>query len=304
MGVRFGLLGTGHWAAETDGVALAGHSGVEFVGVWGRDPDKVAAVAGRFGVRAFGSVEALLAEVDAVAIALPPDVQAPLALRAARAGKHLLMDKPVAFTVAEADLIAAAVDDNRLVARVFFTRLYQPDVVDFLSGATGGGWDGARATAHASIFQPGNPYGSSPWRRERGALWDIGPHALSVLLPLLGPVAEVLAMPAPHAGTNVLLRHVSGAASILSLTLDAPPAATVDEIVVAGASGLATVPAGRLSPVEVAGRILDEFVAALAAGTARHRCDARLGRDVVAVLAATETAARLGASVRPATTQP
>ncbi|MEK8169577.1 hypothetical protein NKH77_06515 [Streptomyces sp. M19] len=47
--MRFGLLGTGHWAAATQGAALAAHPDAELVGVWGRDPAKAAALAGRLG---------------------------------------------------------------------------------------------------------------------------------------------------------------------------------------------------------------------------------------------------------------
>jgi predicted dehydrogenase len=300
MALRFGLLGTGHWATAAHGAALASHPGVEFIGVWGRDPAKAADLAGRFTVRPYDSVDALLADVEAVAIALPPDVQAPLALRAAAAGKHLLLDKPLAFSTAAADRIVAAVEAEHLVARVFFTQRYEPEIARFLTGLEAGSWDGARATLLVSIFQPGNPYGGSPWRRQHGGLWDIGPHALSVLLPVLGPVAEVLAAPAPHGTTEVLLRHTGGAGSALSLALDAPPAATAGEIVFSGAAGFATVPTGHLRPAEVAARILDELVGAVAAGTVEHPCDVRFGRDVVAILVAAQTASRLGAAVRPA----
>lgn len=300
MALRFGLLGTGHWAAEAHGTALARHPDVEFAGVWGRDPAKAAALAGRFGVRPYDSVDALLADVDAVAVALPPDVQAALAVRAAEAGRHLLLDKPIAFTAGAADRIVAAVEAAGLVARVFFTQRYQPAVAGFLAEVAAARWDGGRAILHASIFQPGNPYGGSPWRRQRGGLWDIGPHALSVLLPVLGPVREVLAAPAPRSTTNVLLRHTGGAASMLSLTLDAPPAATGHEIVLSGPHGVRAVPTGALGAADVGGRILDEFVHAVRTGTVRHPCDARLGREVVAVLAAADTASRLGAAVRPA----
>jgi predicted dehydrogenase len=302
--MRFGLFGTGPWAHLAHAPALIAHDQVDFVGVWGRHPDRTAELADKHGVTAYAEVDALLADVDAVAVALPPDVQAPIALRAAWAGKHLLLDKPVAFTAAEAEAIVDAAAERDLASLVFFTRRLMPQVAEFVADARrDGGWLAGRVEHLGSIYAPGNPFGGSPWRRESGGLWDVGPHALSVLLPLLGPVAEVQAMPAPHAGTNALLRHASGAASILSLTLDAPPAATVDEIVVSGGSGLARVPAGRLAPVEVAGLILDEFVAAVAAGSTRHRCDARLGRDVVAVLAAADAAARLGASVRLPTAQ-
>ena len=53
------------------------------------------------------------------------------------------------------------------------------------------GWDGGSVLMLASIFEPDNPFGRSKWRRERGALLGIGPHALALLLPTLGPVEQV-----------------------------------------------------------------------------------------------------------------
>ena len=98
--MRFGVLGTGFWAKEVHAAALAGHPTAELVGVWGRDLAKAKAVGAEFDVPGFADLDALLAEVDAVAIALPPHVQAPLAERAAAAGKHLLLEKPIALDVA------------------------------------------------------------------------------------------------------------------------------------------------------------------------------------------------------------
>jgi predicted dehydrogenase len=299
MALRFGLLGTGYWAAHTHAAALAAHPGVDFVGVWGRDPAKAADLARRYAVRPYGSVDALLAAVDAVAVALPPDVQADLAARAAAAGRHLLLDKPLAFSTAAADRVVDAVERNHLVARVFFTLRYQPTVATFLARVGRLSWDGARATHFASIFEPGGPYAGSPWRRSHGGLWDIGPHALSILLPVLGPVDQVVATPAPRDTTHVLLQHRGGAGSVMSLTLDAPAAATTHEVVLHGEEGFATVPAGGFSEVEAAVAAVDELVDAVAAGRPAHPCDARFGRDVVAVLAAADTARRLGCAVRP-----
>src|SRR5437016_4964845 len=139
--LRFGLLGTGYWAAETHAAGLQGHPDAEFVGVWGRHPAKASAVADRYGVRAYPDVDALIADVDALAVALPPDVQAELALRAARAGRHLLLDKPVALTVAAADELVDALDANGLSALVFTTNRYRPEFADFLAAAAAtGGW--------------------------------------------------------------------------------------------------------------------------------------------------------------------
>src|SRR5674476_1017884 len=57
----------------------------------------------------------------------------------------------------------------------------------------------------------------------RGALWDIGPHALSNLLPALGPVTHVVADRGLGDTVTVVLHHESGAASTMSLSLTAPP---------------------------------------------------------------------------------
>ena len=55
--MRFGLLGTGFWAAETQAAALAGHPGAEFVGVWGRNPAKASDLAARYGLRAYDNAD-------------------------------------------------------------------------------------------------------------------------------------------------------------------------------------------------------------------------------------------------------
>jgi len=293
--MRFGLLGTGFWAAETQAAALAGHSGAEFAGVWGRNPARASELATRYGVRAYDDVDALLADVDAVAVALPPDVQAELAARAAEAGRHLLLDKPVSLTTAAADRIVRAVDKHGLASVVFFTNRFYDSIESFVrQSAATGGWAGARATMFASIFRPGSPYADSPWRREHGGLWDIGPHALSVLLPVLGPVAAVEATDGPYGTAHVLLRHTGGAVSTLALTLDAPPAMAATEIVFYGEPGLATMPAYDRNPVEAFRQALDELLATAADGRTDHRCDVRFGRDVVAVLEAADTARQAG----------
>ncbi|MEU8659077.1 Gfo/Idh/MocA family protein [Actinoplanes philippinensis] len=284
--MRFGLFGTGPWAHLAHAPGLAGHSGVEFAGVWGRDPQKAADLAGRYGVTAYTDADALIADVDAVAIALPPDVQAPIALRAARAGRHLLLDKPIALRTEDAEALAAAAGDVASV--VFFTRRFTPELDGFLTEAAAtGGWAEARIDHLGSIFVPDNPFGASPWRRERGGLWDVGPHALAAVLPVLGPVAEVTAVAGPRDLTFVLLKHVGGAVSRLTLAVDAPPAAAREEAVFAGDAGLREVPQGRWEPAEALGRAIDQLLTAAAGGPA-SACDVRFGATVTAILVAAE----------------
>ncbi|MEU3017054.1 Gfo/Idh/MocA family oxidoreductase [Nocardiopsis sp. NPDC007018] len=300
MGVRFGLFGTGFWAAETHGAALAAHPGATLAGVWGRDTAKAEELARVLGTRPYADVDALLADVDAVAIALPPDVQGDLALRAARAGRHLLLDKPLALTVEAADAIVTETRDRGLASVVFFTSRFSESVNDFLRrAADDGGWDGVRATLFASIFQPGNPYGASPWRRERGGLWDVGPHVLSVVLPVLGPVEEVTAVRGPRDSVHVLTRHRDGAVGSLSVTLDAAPESGAFSVDLYGEHGWRSVPGGDRSAVEAYGSAVDRLLAQIADGPG-DPCDVRFGREVVAVLAAAESSADSGRAVRTA----
>jgi predicted dehydrogenase len=284
--VRFGLFGTGPWAQLAHAPALAAHSGVEFAGVWGRDPQKASDLAEVHGVPACSDVDALIADVDAVAIALPPDVQAPIALRAARAGKHLLLDKPIALRTEDAEALAAAAGDVASV--VFFTRRFTPELDGFLTEAAAtGGWTEARIDHLGSIFVPDNPFGASPWRRERGGLWDVGPHALAVVLPVLGPVTGVTAVAGPRDLTFVLLEHAGGAVSRLTLAVDAPAAAAREEAVFAGEAGIREVPRGRWSPPDAFARAVDQLLAAAAGGPA-PACDVRFGAAVTTILAAAE----------------
>ncbi|NEB61992.1 Gfo/Idh/MocA family oxidoreductase, partial [Streptomyces diastaticus] len=240
--MRIGLLGTGPWADMAHAPALAGHGGLDFVGVWGRRPDAAKELAGRHGTRAYDDVDALLADVEAVAVALPPAVQADLAVRAARAGRHLLLDKPLAPTVAQGRAVTEAVRAAGVASVVFFTTRFQPETEAWITEqAAEEGWFTARAQWLGAVFgDGGSAFADSPWRREKGALWDVGPHALSVLLPVLGDVRRVAAAaPGPGDTVHLVLDHAGGASSTLTLSLTAPPAAAGAAVELRGTAGVA-----------------------------------------------------------------
>jgi predicted dehydrogenase len=284
--MRFGLFGTGPWARQAHAPALAAHAGVEFAGVWGRDPEKAAALAEEHGAKPYAEIDDLIAEVDAIAVALPPDVQADIALRAARAGKHLLLDKPVAFTAAQADEIVAAAKEHDAAGVVFFTRRFMPQIERFIAEVQeAGGWLEARIDHLGSIFQPGNPFGASQWRKESGGLWDVGPHALALILPVLGPVAAVTALAGTRDMTHVLLRHTGGAISTLTLSVDAPEALEREDAAFYGESGVADVPPVAWLPLEAFGRAVDALIGAANGGPASP-LDLAFGAQVVKILAA------------------
>lgn len=295
--MRFGLFGTGPWAHQAHAPALAAHPDVELVGVWGRDPAKAAALALEHGAKPYGEIDELIADVDAIAVALPPDVQADIALRAARAGRHLLLDKPVAFTPEMAGEIVAAAAEQSVSGVVLFTRRFAPQIQRFIEEAQSvGGWLEARIDHLGSIFQPGNPFGASAWRKESGGLWDVGPHALALILPVMGPVTEVAALAGSRDMTHVLLKHAEGAISTLALSVDAPAALEREDAVFYGESGVADVPPVPWLPVEAFGRAVDALIGA-ANGGPESPLNLAFGTEVVTILAAAADSIRTGRTI-------
>ncbi len=77
---------------------------------------------------------------------------------------------------------------------MFFTRRFEAEVARELAGVVeAGGWAAVAGGFFSDAMLPGTPYTDCLWRQRRGALWDIGPHALSVLLPAMGDAVQVVA---------------------------------------------------------------------------------------------------------------
>ncbi|MEU9101538.1 Gfo/Idh/MocA family oxidoreductase [Streptomyces sp. NPDC048361] len=291
---RIGLLGTGPWAVATHAPALAAHPGVDFAGVWGRRPEAAAALADEHGVTVYDDPDALFAACDAVAFALPPDVQAPLAVRAAAAGCHLLLDKPVATDVAGARAVADAAERAQVASVVFFTLRFAKETAAWVAQqAAAQGWFTGRARWYGSLFTPGaeqSPYAASPWRGEKGALWDVGPHALAVLTGVFGEVTALTAAGGPGDTAHLILRHASGASSTADLSFTAPPAAAGVEVALLGEAGAEVMPdwGGAL---DAFGAAIDALLEAARTGVP-HPCDARFGARITELLADAE--AQLG----------
>lgn len=286
--LRFAVVGTGYWARQTHAAALAAHPDVDLVGVWGRSFARASELAETVGARPYDHVDDMFANVDAVAFAVPPDVQAELAVRAATQGCHLLMDKPVSFTTQDADRVVEAADRAGVRSLVFFTSRFAANQGDWLAGVQQQhAWNSGCVRMYASIFEPGNPFGQSEWRRERGALWDIGPHALSILLPALGPVDRVVADRGLGDTVTVVLHHESGAASTMSLSLTAPPGSRGNSFQLFGENQQTSMPEATTTPVEAMGACISELLTEQP-GRWHHPCDVRFGRDVVRILQAAD----------------
>jgi len=282
--VRIGLAGTGYWARIAPARALASTPGVEFAGVWGRNTEAAEGIAAEFGVTAHADFAALVASADAVAFSLPPDVQSELAVTAARAGRHLLLEKPVALSTAAAEALVAAVEDAGVASVVFFTSRFQAEARAWLADlAAEGGWAGAHAIWLGSVYSAASPF-DTPWRRQKGGLWDLGPHAVSLLWAILGPVESVTADAGRGDVTHLVLHHAGGASSTVTVTLGASAAADGFELQVWGEHGRSGLPQLAGEPVVPLRVALAELADCARSGQLSHPCDVRFGRDVTRLL--------------------
>ncbi len=188
--VRWGILGTGLIAQNHVIPALLGAARCELVAIGSRSEASAAAVASKFGIpRAHGSYAELLADpdVDAVYLPLPNDLHGIWTKRAADAGKHILCEKPITLTSAEAiDMAAHCADRNVLAMEAFMYRFHPAWKVAqdrIAAGAIGriidvGVWFAFRSTRAGDYrlsFESGG-----------GALYDVGCYAVNVSRMLLG----------------------------------------------------------------------------------------------------------------------
>jgi predicted dehydrogenase len=112
--MKAGVLGVGSLGFHHARI-LREVAGAEMAGVYDDDAARLEKVASELGVRAFRSRDELLESVDAAVIAVPTTAHAEVALAAIDAGVHLLIEKPIAHTLAEAEAIVDAAAARNLV---------------------------------------------------------------------------------------------------------------------------------------------------------------------------------------------
>jgi 1,5-anhydro-D-fructose reductase (1,5-anhydro-D-mannitol-forming) len=129
MTVRWGIIGLGDIAENNFMPALAKAADAQLVSVFSRSAEKGRAFIATYGVpRAYNDLARMLADpqLDAVYIASPNALHADQAVAAARAGKHVLCDKPMALTEADGVRMIRAAEDNKVRLDVAYRQRYHP----------------------------------------------------------------------------------------------------------------------------------------------------------------------------------
>jgi len=213
--IPVGLVGAGPWAKMVHAPTIAAGPETRLAGVWARRPEAALELAARHGVPAFEDYDDLLLACEAVAFAVAPEAQPDLAIRAAQAGKALLLEKPIAADLPGAQRLADAVMAAGVPSMLMLTYRFSDPVRNFVEQARTFKALGGRATFISGGLLAG-PFAFG-WRLERGGLLDLGPHAIDLASATLGPVTRVQAHGDPLVWSGLLLDHASGAASEVSL---------------------------------------------------------------------------------------
>ena len=136
-------------------------------------------------------------EVEAVAIATPAATHAPLARAALKAGKHVLLEKPLTLAVREAEELVRLADQQQLILMVDHTYIYSPAIAKIKafidSGELGDIYYVDSVRINLGLFQ-----------NDINVLWDLAPHDLSIVDYLLGRLPKsVSAMGTCHTGADL-----------------------------------------------------------------------------------------------------
>ena len=232
--MKWGLVGCGDISRKRVAPALVDLDNSELAAINRARADLMPAFASDFNVdRTYAHWRDLLSdsEIDAVYIATPVNLHAPITIRAAEEGKHVLCEKPMALTTSECDEMIAACEKNGVKLGIAYYRHFYP-VLGRIQELLQSGEIGRPIIAQINAFEFYNPSPDDPryWFLKRetaggGPMFDFGCHRIQVLLDLLGTVDRVdsslqrLAFEREVEDTaTVILRFSRGVVGTISVT--------------------------------------------------------------------------------------
>ncbi len=199
--VCFAILGCG-MISSVHADSIHAIPGAELVGVFDMSEDRCNGFAMRYGVKAYGSMDALLTDnnVDAVCICTPSGFHADNAIEVIRAQKHVLVEKPLALNTDDCDRLIEAAAEYGVTAGVM-SQLRFADTTRMLKSLVENGELGRVVTADIIMKYHRSPeyYALSPWRGTwkhdgGGALMNQGIHGIDLLLSIMGKAKSVYGM--------------------------------------------------------------------------------------------------------------
>ncbi len=251
MKIRWGIIGCGGIARRRTIPGLVGAANAELVAVMDTNETFAKEVAEEFGVKhAFSDMDALLAlpEVDAVYIATPVFCHKEQVIAAANAGKHILLEKPMAMTSAEAEELKVLCEEKGVrlsIGLMMRFHAYHEEMKRLIAeGAIG---DIVSIRSQFACWYPDIP---GVWRQDKsksggGALVDLGVHCIDLVQYVTGLRAtEVTAFCDTQTfsygvddSATVLLRMNNGALCVIESNFNIPDDAVTGKIEIYGTAG-------------------------------------------------------------------
>lgn len=313
--VGWGLIGCGDIAQKRVGPALRDLAASNLVAVNRDRYELLEGFASEFGARrTYRRWMDLLAdeEVDAVYVATPVDLHAPITIAAARKGKHVLCEKPMALDVGQCDDMIRTCGDHGVRLGLAYYRHFYP-VIDRIKEIISSKEIGEVILVQINAFEYFNPNPDEPrsWflqkkRSGGGPLFDFGCHRIEVLINLLAAVEDVrgflqrVAFEREVEDTaTVALRFQSGA--LANVTVTHAAFEPLDTLSIFGSRGSIHVPVlneGNMKVVTSVGErteshppipnfhepLIQDFMEAITQGR-QPRVHGRMGREVNRILA-------------------
>lgn len=188
--VRVGVFGVGS-LGEHHARLYAELPEAELAGVYDARPERAREIAARYGVPAFESLEALAAAVEAASVVVPTDLHHAVGRKLLEAGLHLLIEKPIAATLAEAEDLVALAAQRGLILQVGHVEHFNPVLSALESFSGSPRYIEARRMAP---YPPPRPDGQRPRGTEVSVVLDLMIHDLDIILHIVrAPVTDVRA---------------------------------------------------------------------------------------------------------------
>jgi len=227
--IKAAMVGLGWWGSTLID-AVEGSNALKFVAVTTRSRSvRDLEIAGAHQLEFVGDLPTLLrrSDIDAIVLATPPSGHTDQILAAARAGKHVLCEKPLAFTREPAALAIAAVQQAGVTLGLGYNRRFHPSWLD-LKRRIQAGELGTILHAECTMSGPnGLSASTDAWRSQRreapgGGLMPMGVHAIDGLIDLFGDIEQVYCQSFRRAvpndnddTTSVLFRMKAGMSAYL-----------------------------------------------------------------------------------------
>ncbi len=205
--VKWGVIGTAGIAREQTIPAMQLAAGCDLYAIAGRSVEKARQFQQAFGFeKAYGSYDELLndPEVEAVYIPLPNDLHCEWAIRALKAKKHVLCEKPLAVSKAQEESMFRAAEENGVHLMEAFAYLHSPFVAAVKAELDAGAIGDIRYL-ESTFLTSRRPDTDIRLRRETygGALYDLGCYNLSMALWLMGREPQAVRAAAQFSGQRV-----------------------------------------------------------------------------------------------------